>query len=332
MKCTCVNFALLVVSLICASPAYAKPGYGPLPSWNNSPAKQTIVRFVDAVSDPHNDSYVPLNRRIAVVDKDGTLMVEKPLPAIVMFSIERLRTLVNRRPELKGQEVYAAASENNLNYFIRLKNRNFPHLLGVALSALSGMPQSLFKLESRTFLEKHLHPDFKVPYRDLVYQPMLELLRLLERKGFSVFLVTGSSSGFARGAAQNIYQIPDENVIGSSVELEYAMTERGPLLIRGTQNLEPSNVRKGKPINIHRHIGQRPILAIGNSDGDLDMFEFTTVAHPSSLAVLLHHDDAAREYAYDKGAEKVLEMASSRGWTVISMKQDFRTVFKFERK
>jgi len=290
------------------------------------------VRFVDAVSDPYNDSYVPLNRRIAVVDKDGTLMVEKPLPAIVMFSIERLRTLVNRRPELEGQEAYAAASENNLDYFIRLKNENFPHLLQVALNALSGMPQSLFKLESRTFLKKHLHPDFKVPYRDLVYQPMLELLRLLERKGFSVFLVTGSSSGFARGAAQDIYQIPDENVIGSSVELEYSMTERGPLLIRGTQNLEPSNVRKGKPINIHRHIGQRPILAIGNSDGDLEMFEFTTVGHYPSLAALLHHDDAEREYAYDRGAEKVLEMASSRGWTVISMKQDFRTLFGFVRK
>lgn len=321
-----------MVSLLLAISASAKPGYDPLPSWNNTPTKQTIVRFIDAVSDPHEDSYVPLDRRIAVVDKDGTLMVERPLPASAMFGIERLRTLVNRRPELEAQEPYKAASENNLAYFVDLHEENFPRFLTVILNAFSGMPQSLVKLQSRSFLDNTLHPDFKVPYRKLVYQPMLELLNLLERKRFRVFLVTGSPSAFSRGAAQDIYQIPAENVIGSSVVLQYSMTTQGPLLIREAQNLEPSNVGAGKPINIHRHIGQRPILAVGNSDGDLEMFEFTTVRHSPSLAAVIHHDDAEREYAYDNGAETVLEVAPSRGWTVISMKQDFRTVFEFERR
>ena len=332
MKCTRICFALLMVSLLPAISASANPKYDPLPSWNNTLTKQTIVRFIDAVSDPHGDSYVPLDRRIAVVDKDGTLMVERPLPAAAMFSIERLRTLATRRPELEAQDTFIAASENNLAYFVDLHKENFPRFLAVVLNAFSGMPQDLYKLESRRFLDTSLHPDFKVPYRDLVYRPMLELLNLLKRNHFRVFIVTGSPLVFARGAAQDIYQIPAENVIGSSVVLEYSMTKQGPLLIREAQNLEPSNVGAGKPINIHRHIGQRPILAIGNSDGDLEMFEFTTTRHSPSLAAVIHHDDAKREYAYENGAETVLEVAPSRGWVVISMKQDFRIVFGEERR
>ena len=332
MKCTRANITLLIVSILLVLSVSAEPEYDPLPSWKNTPVKLTIQRFVAAVSDPNNASYVPFNRRIAVVDKDGTLVVEKPLPASAMFGIERLRILANRRPTLASQEAYAAATENNLAYFIDLHGENFSHWLKVIINAFSGMPQELFTLESRIFFNKHLHPDFKVSYRDLVYQPMMELLNLLERHRFKVFLVTGSASGFVRGMSQQVYEIPAENVIGSSVEFKYTMTNRGSLLIRRAQNWEPSNVHAGKPINIQRHIGQRPILAIGNSDGDLEMFEFTTVGHAPSLALLIHHDDDEREYAYDDGATKVLTMAPNHGWAVVSMKQDFRTIFRFKRQ
>ncbi len=325
-------FGLLMVALSLTLPVSAAPNFDTLPSWNNTPTKQAIVRFVDAVGDPQNESYVPPDRRIAVVDVDGTLLVEKPLPVAAMFAIERLRTLVTRQPALQSREAFKAASENNLEYFIDLHDNNFPRWLEIMINAASGMPQSMFRLHSRGFFNTHLHPDFKVPYRDLVYRPMLELLGLLKREQFKVFLVTGSASGFARGVAKDVFQLSSENVVGSTVMLTYSITDRGPLLIRGTQNVEPSNVGRGKAINIERYIGQRPILAIGNSDGDIEMFEWTTVGQTISLAMLLRHDDDTREYAYSDSAEKLLQKAPSRGWLGISMKQDFRTVFGLARE
>ncbi|MEE9212472.1 MAG: HAD family hydrolase [Phycisphaeraceae bacterium] len=301
----------------------------PLPSWNDTAAKHTILDFVHAVTDPASTSYVAPDQRIATFDNDGTLWCEKPNYPQVVFVVARLRALAQETLDLRAEQPYKAAWDKDYAYF---RNLNTRALLTIVLQAHTGMSQDEFSEQARAFLGTARHPRFGKPYTQTVYQPMLELIEYLSANEFKVYICTAGGMGFVRTFSQQAYGIPPENVIGSSAELEFQMHHGQPVLIRKPALVEPMNNREGKPVNIRLHIGRRPILAVGNSTGDLAMLQFAKSPHRPSLRLLLHHDDDKREYAYDQGARKAQQVAKERGWTIVSMKEDFKTVFAFEAR
>ncbi len=290
---------LLVLLSACGDPA---TGSDPLPSWRDGDAKQRIVAFVEATVDPGDDAYRPPRDRIVVSDNDGTLWCEKPMYFQVVFALERLSP--DERAALKG------AGETK------------------ALQALIPVHADLscdeMQTAAATWTKTARHARFERPYGDLRYQPMLELLDYLRANDFKVFIVTGGGIDFVRGISESAYDVPKDQVVGSSLIYGWDPTSEN---VTRSPKIASINDKAGKPPNIALHIGRRPIVVLGNSDGDLQMMQYADAATGPSLNVLLHHDDAEREYDYDHGTENALEQAKSRGWTVVSIKADFETVF-----
>ncbi len=301
----------------------------PLPSWNDTATKATIVEFVQAVTDPDSPRYVEPEARIAAFDNDGTLWVEKPVYTEMAFALDRVRSLAQVHPEWKTQQPFQAVLENDREAFLAAGD----HAVGeVLMASHTGMSATLFNTIASEWIRDARHPDHNKPYTDLAYQPQLELLRYLEANGFTNFIVSGGSVEFLRTFTEPTYGIPPAQVIGSSIATRYEVQGGKPSLLR-LPEVDFVDDKGGKPIGIHKHIGARPIFAFGNSDGDYEMLEYTTLGSGGArLGLVLHHDDAQREYAYDRDSrvgklDRALDAAGNQGWVVVSMKNDWKTVF-----
>jgi len=300
----------------------------PLSSWHDTPTRQAILEFVAAVTNAGSPHFVPPPDRIATFDNDGTLWCEKPTYFQFLFGIERLKEMARADAALLDKPAFQAAAEDNLAYFAGLYPDDVPALLQIIFDTHAGMTQAEFAAQALAFLSEHKHPRYGLPLKQLTYKPMVELLRYLEAYDFKVYIASAGGMSFVRTVAEEIYGIPRERVIGSNITFEPQMTDAGPVLYRKPGLVEPLDDGPGKPVNIELHIGRKPILAGGNADGDIEMLWYSETSGPKSLQLVLHHDDADREYAYEgASAKRVFSLARERGWTAISMKNDWREVF-----
>jgi hypothetical protein len=314
--------AICLLFFICILIWY-HPAKDPLPSWNNTATKQKIIKFVTEISDPESSSYVPVNKRIAVFDNDGTLICEKPTYVQIAFAYDWLKNQAIANPKLKNQEIYKAALTNDYGYM-----RTMERTVNVVTTTFQGRSQKEFTQKANQFVTHAIHPRFKTPYTQVIYKPMLELVDYLHAHGFKVYIVSGLNSGFIRSFAEKYLHIDKDKIIGTSIKLSFELDNNGNVkFIRQHAILKPANIGKGKAENIQRNIGKKPLLAFGNSSGDIQMFELTESNKLPHLVLFLHHDDAKREYAYDKAAEILLKIAAKHSWLEVSMQNDFRIVF-----
>jgi len=299
----------------------------PLPSWNSGNAKQAIIGFVAAVTDKSNPQYVRPEERIAVFDSDGTLWPEKPIIFQLAFILDRIRLLSKEHPEWKPEQPFKAVIENDMQYLATITERELMLLLA---ASHSGTTPNQFFQRVNDWLATASHPRFRALYKQLTYQPMLELLGYLRSAGFKTYICSGSGSDFMRAFSEELYGIPREQVIGSPPEYDFVETPEGPFILRQSK-ISTLNQKEQKPINIQHYVGRRPVIAVGNSDADLQMLQFADNRRDPALVVLLRHDDAAREYAYDQDTAMLRKAAQERGWCAVSMKKEFKKVFSFEK-
>jgi len=312
-----------------ATAGRAEDDSDPLPSWNDGEVKQAVLEFVKRVTTEGSPDYVAPAARIAVFDNDGTLWPENPLPFQLIFALDEIRRLSPEHPEWQDNATIQAAIRGDAGAIARSGLEGLAEIIAVTHS---GMTVEDFNARVKEWLDRARHPRFQRPFQDLGYQPMKELLNHLRAKEFKVFIVSGGGIDFMRVWTEQAYGIPPEQVIGSYAKVRYQLQDGHPKLIKEAA-IELVDDKAGKPAGIHRFIGRKPILCVGNSDGDQAMLEWTTIDHSPSLGVILHHTDDEREYAYDrepKSSGKLiesLEAASQRGWVVIDMKKDWNRVF-----
>ena len=331
ITCTAL-LAVLLISAGCGETAEQTAGIvEPLPSWNDGLAKERILDFVTAVSDPGSKDFVAPEARVAVFDNDGTLWAEQPLYFQLFFTIDRVKQLAAQHPEWKSTQPFQAILENDMESLGKFSMEDLVTLLG---ATHGGVTSGEFRQTVKDWIEVARHPRFNRLYKELVYQPMLELLDHLRANNFQVYICSGGGMDFMRAFASEVYKIPPENIIGSSGKMKFEMRGGQPVLFKAP-GIARINDKDGKPVGIDHHIGRRPILAFGNSDGDLQMLQYTDAGELPRLLLLLHHDDAEREYAYDRASsighlDKALDEAAVRNWVVVSMQKDFKRVFPFE--
>ncbi|MFM0077992.1 HAD family hydrolase [Paraburkholderia sediminicola] len=298
-----------------------------LPSWRDGPAKQTIQKFVADVTREGSPDYVRPAERIAVFDNDGTLWSEQPLYFQFAFMLDQVKAAAPKHPEWKNNPAFKALVAKDYGALASQEKQ----LLQLVAVANSGMTVDDYDKTIRDWLASARHPKFNRPYTDLVYQPQLELLAYLRANGFKTFIVSGGTIEFMRPWAGKAYGIPPEQVIGSSQVVQYQMRDGQPVLVRQPK-IDFVDDGPGKPVGIYRNIGRKPILAFGNSDGDLQMLQYTASGNGPHLALLVHHDDVVREFAYDRTSkigklDKAWDEAIADGWTVVSMKADWQTIY-----
>jgi hypothetical protein len=303
----------------------------PLPSWNEGPAKARILAFVQAVTDKAGKDFVPPAERIATFDNDGTLWCEQPMYVQMAFVLDRVKELAPRHPEWKTQQPFKAVLERDFKALFAQGEKGVVQILA---ATSTGMSSDEFNRIAGGWIANARHPRFKRPYTELVYQPMLELLAYLRANEFKTFIVSGGGSDFMRPWTDRVYGIPPEQVVGSTGKLKYELRDGKPVLLR-LAAIDHIDDGPGKPVGIQTHIGRRPIAAFGNSDGDLQMLQYTAAGSGPRLMLIVHHTDAEREYAYDRKSsvgrlDKALDEANARGWTVVSMKTDWKKIFPFE--
>jgi phosphoglycolate phosphatase-like HAD superfamily hydrolase len=318
-----------MASLLAGGVAFAQTAH--LPSWNDGDAKSRIVEFVTGVTTPGKDFVAP-GDRIAVFDNDGTLWAEQPLYFQFLFMLDQLKKAAPNHPEWKNNPAFNALMAHDKAALAKLGQKPVLELLAVANS---GMTVGEYDATIRDWLATSKHPKFQRPFTDMVYLPMQELLAYLRANGFRTFIVSGGSVEFMRPWAEKAYGIPPEQVVGSQQEVKFEMKDDKPVLTRGPAFAFIDD-GPGKPVGIYRHIGKRPIAAFGNSDGDLQMLQVTAAGEGRRLALIVHHDDAQREFAYDREShigklDKAWDEAKARNWIVVSMKSDWKEVFTFEK-
>jgi len=328
--------AALAVLFVAAAIALAGPGAraqsDPLPSWNDGAAKTAITAFVTRVTTQGGPDFVPPEQRIAVFDNDGTLWAEQPAYFQLLFALDRVKALSPQHPEWKTTQPFKAAIEGDAKALAESGQKG---LLQIVAVSHTGMTTDAFAKEVADWLATARHPRFKQPYDRLLYQPQLELLAYLRQNGFKTFIVSGGGVEFMRVFAEQAYGIPPEQVVGSSGVVKYQVGADGkPALIKEPK-VEFIDDGPGKPVAINRFIGRRPIFAFGNSDGDLQMLQWTAAGSGPSFMGIVRHTDAAREWAYDRQShigrlDKALDEAKAKGWTVVDMKQDWKKVFPFD--
>ncbi len=299
-----------------------------LPSWHDGAARTAILSFVDRITREGGPGFVPPPARIAVFDNDGTLWSEQPMYVQVAFAIDRVKALAPSHPEWAARQPFKAAIEGDIKALAASGERG---LLELVMASHAGNTTEEFENVVAGWIATARHPKTGRAYTEMVYQPMLELLAYLRANGFRTFIVSGGGVEFMRPWTERVYGIPPEQVIGSSIRTTYEVRGNAPVLLR-LPELDFVDDKAGKPVGIHRHIGRRPIAAFGNSDGDFQMLEWTSAGEGTRLAMLVHHDDAAREVAYDRESHigrlaRGLDEAATRGWVVASMKRDWRRVF-----
>src|SRR5215470_17036388 len=320
---------IALVVLLAGSPVVARADS--LPSWNDGPAKTAITDFVARVKTENGPDFVPSEQRIAVFDNDGTLWAEQPVYFQLQFALDRVKALSPKHPEWKTTQPFKAAIEGDAKALAESGQKGLLQIIAVSHS---GITTDAFAKEAADWLASARHPRFKQPYDKLVYQPQLELLNYLRQNGFKTFIVSGGGVEFMRVFAEDAYGIPPEQVVGSSGVVTYQVGADGkPELIKEPK-VEFIDDGPGKPVGINRFIGRRPIFAFGNSDGDLQMLQWTAAGSGPSFMAIVHHTDAEREWAYDRQShigrlDKALDEAKAKGWTVVDMKRDWKTVFPF---
>jgi hypothetical protein len=318
--------------LITLAPVLAQQPADPLPSWNDGPAKQAILDFVKATTDQASPKFVPPAERIAVFDNDGTLWVEHPMYTQLAFALDRVKALAPKHPEWREKPPFKDVLDNNLPALAASGKRGLMELI---MATHAGMTTQEFEKTVQDWLATARHPRFKRPYTELVYQPMLELLSYLRANGFKTFIVSGGGIEFMRPWTGKIYGVPPEQVVGSSIKTKYELQEGKPVIVR-LPELDFIDDKAGKPVGINKFIGRRPLAAFGNSDGDLEMLQWTAAGSGAQLMLLVHHTDAKREYAYDRQAHfgrlnKALDDARQQGWVVVDMQKDWQRIFPFDK-
>ena len=303
----------------------------PLPSWNDTPTKQAIVEFVGRVTKAGPDFVAPAER-IATFDNDGTLWVEQPMYVQMDFALDRVKALAPLHPEWKYTEPFQSVLEGDMKTLIESGERGLVEMIMVTHA---GMTTDEFSKIVTDWLAAARHPRFKRSYTELVYQPMLELLSYLRANDFKTFIVSGGGVEFMRPWTEKVYGIPPEQVSGSSIKTKFQMRDGSPTLFR-LPDINFIDDKTGKPVGINESIGRHPIAAFGNSDGDLEMLQWTTISGGVRLGAIVHHTDAEREYAYDKKSrfgrlDVALDAAAVNRWTVIDMKKDWKVIFPFEK-
>jgi phosphoglycolate phosphatase-like HAD superfamily hydrolase len=322
---------------VSASAQTVPPG-GALPSWNDGPAKQTIVAFVQATTiDKTSPKFVPPEERIATFDQDGTLWVEHPMYTFMTYALERVPALAKAKPGLKDVEPFKTVLSGNREAMAKFTTHDLEEILG---AALTGMTVDEFKAEVQTWLTTAKHPRWNRPYTELAYQPMLEVLQYLRANGYKTYIVTGGGQDFARMGSEKVYGIPPEHVVGTASATKYGYDKDGTPILTKEPKLTLFDDFGGKPEGIHMMIGRRPYAAFGNSTGDQQMLEYAGAGDGARLMMLVLHDDAEREYAYGPAqglpdtkvgtfTQALYDEAKKDGWTVISMKNDWKRVFAF---
>ena len=327
-----LTVALLAGVGITASALAQTPASDPLPAWNDGAPKRAIRDFVTRVTREGAADFVPGAERIATFDNDGTLWAEQPIYFQFAFAIDRVRALTAQHPHWKDAQPFKAAIEGDVRTLAAVGEKG---LLEIITATHAGMTVEDFHKTVDGWVVRARHPRFQRPYTDLVYQPMLELLGFLRANGFKTFIVSGGGIEFMRPWVERVYGIPPEQVIGSSGMTKFQMGADGKPSLLKEAGVEFVDDGPGKPAGINRFIGRRPIFAFGNSDGDLEMLQWTAARNGARFMGLVHHTDAEREWAYDRQShvgrlDKALDVATARGWTVVDMKRDWRKVFRFQ--
>jgi hypothetical protein len=329
----------LSLLLIFALFAFALPGLGaawaqsadPLPSWNDTASKKAIISFVEQATREGSPEFVPAADRVATFDNDGTLWPEQPMYVQLAFALDRVKQLAPLHPEWNTTEPFASLLKGDLKTALAGGERG---LIEIVMVTHAGMTTEEFAAIVKDWLSKARHPRFNRPYTELVYQPMLEVLAYMRANGFKTFIVSGGGIEFMRPWAQQVYGVPPEQVIGSSIRTKFTMRDGRPTLFR-LPEVNFIDDKAGKPVGINEYIGRRPIAAFGNSDGDLEMLQWTTMRDGARFGLIVHHTDAEREYAYDRKSafgrlDAALDAAALNKWTVVDMKNDWKRIFPFE--
>jgi hypothetical protein len=320
-------FVLVFVSLVAAQAGDV------LPSWNDGATKQSIVEFVEKVTRATSPDFVPPAERIAVFDNDGTLWAERPMYFQLLFALDRVKVLAPQHPEWEGKEPFASLLKGDVKGALA---DGMKAVVDIIMATHAGMTTAEFETIVSDWIATARHPTTQRPYTEMVYQPMLELLAYLRANGFKTFIVSGGGIEFMRPWSEKVYGIPPEQVIGSSIKVKYELRDGEPVLVR-LPELDFYDDKEGKPVAIHQQIGRRPIAAFGNSDGDLQMLQWTTAGQGPRFALYVHHTDAEREWAYDRSSsigrlDKGLDEAQAKGWTLVDMKQDWKVIYPHEKR
>ncbi len=322
----------------CGPTADAGPSEPPqqassLESWNEGPAKAAIVDFVGRITDPSSADFRPEAERIAVFDNDGTLWAEQPMYFQLIYALDQVREMAPEHPEWVTEEPFASVIRDDQE---ALAGFGLPELMQILAVSHAGMTKEAFDARAREWQQTARHPRFDRLYSSLTYRPMVELLEYLRANGFQTWIVSGGGVDFLRNFSEEAYGIPPEQVVGSSLKSEYRSDASSPWIVK-VPELGSVDDKAGKPVNIDLHIGRRPILAFGNSDGDFEMLEYITTGDGARLGLILHHDDADREWAYDRDShvgrlDRGLDEAAARGWVLVSMARDFSVVFSEQQR
>lgn len=331
LKLASITGLVIAVGLSVISTALAQND--PLPSWNNTAPKAAIIRFVKEVTTQGSAGFVPVQERIAVFDNEGTLSVEQPLPPQLAFELDCVQSAVVDHPDWATTPPFNAALERNVK---ALAQAGEDGLAQIMVASHAGWSTDLYESTLSSWIATTRDARYKRTYTELVYKPMLELLAYLRANDFKTFVVSNSGIDFIRPWTETVYGVPPNQIVGTSIKTKFEL-EYGNLALIRLPELNFVRDNSGKPVAIHEAIGRQPIAAFGNSDGDLEMLQWTTMGRGPRLGMIVHHTDAEREYAYDRNAdfgslEKVLTVAPANGWTVIDMKNDWKTIFPFEQK
>ena len=324
---------LLALCLLLLTGGCATVQTDPLSAWNDGKVKQDIVSFVAKVTTQGSPDYVPLAERIATFDNDGTLWVEQPMYTQLVFALDRVKALAPQHPEWKDKEPFASLLKGDVKGALAGGEKA---VVEIVMATHAGMTNAEYEAIVREWIATAKEPRFGQPYTSMVYQPMLELIAYLRANGFKTYIVSGGGVEFMRPWTEKVYGIPPEQVVGSSIKTKFELRDGKPVLMR-LPELSFIDDGAGKPVGINEHIGRRPIFAFGNSDGDLQMLQWTAAGSGARFMGLVHHTDAAREWAYDRQSsvgklDKALDEARAKGWTVVDMKQDWKVIFAFEKK
>jgi phosphoglycolate phosphatase-like HAD superfamily hydrolase len=331
--------ALLVAGLAASASSVRAENGDPLQSWNDGAAKQAIVDFVKATTTEGSPDFVAEDARVATFDQDGTLWVEHPMYTQVLYCLDRVPAVVKEKPELANAEPFKTVLSGNREAIAKLSKEDLFKILAVTLT---GMPVDVFQAQVGDWMKGATDPRWKRPYTELTYQPMQEVLRYLRANGFKTYIVTGGGQDFVRVYAQQVYGVPVEQVVGTAGGTAYSYDKEGKPTLTKEPKLLLNDNDAGKPEGIHLMIGRRPLAAFGNSTGDRQMLEYTGAGNGARLKMLVLHDDAEREYAYGPAeglpdtkvgtfTQDLFDEAKRDGWTVISMKKDWKTIFAFDK-
>lgn len=332
MKRTLLAVFTLGFAMIIGAPVTAET-IDSLPSWNDGKSKQSIIDFVAKVTEKGSPDFVPLAERIAVFDNDGTLWAEQPMYFQLFFALDRVKDLAPQHPEWKNKEPFASLLDGDVKSALAGGEHA---ILEIVMATHAGITTDEFEQIVKDWITTAKHPTTKRPYTEMVYQPMLELLTYLRTNGFKTFIVSGGGIEFMRPWTEEVYGIPPEQVVGSSIKTKFEMQNGKPVIMR-LPELNFNDDKAGKPVAINMHIGRRPIAAFGNSDGDLQMLQWTVAGEGPRFALYVHHTDSMREWAYDRKSsigrlDKGLDEAQAKGWTVVDMKQDWKIIYPHEKR